>query len=109
MNWKNNIKRKTWWITNKKKTWNKSNKQTYEIITRKKKKNKHKLGAFYLRVTGKPVEIFEYLEPLLEDPRKLRIKKENGYEFKHVDEAIGKNQIFKTETHKQNNKKKEMK
>ncbi len=30
------------------------------------------LGAFYMRLTGKPVETYQYLEPLLNDYRKVR-------------------------------------
>jgi len=30
------------------------------------------LGAFYLRLVGKPLEIYQYLEPLLNDYRKVR-------------------------------------
>ena len=30
------------------------------------------LGAFYLRLVGKPVDIYKYLESLLADSRKLR-------------------------------------
>ncbi|KAG0305175.1 hypothetical protein BGZ98_004524 [Dissophora globulifera] len=30
------------------------------------------LGTFYLRLVGKPVDIYNYLEPLLDDSRKLR-------------------------------------
>jgi pre-mRNA-splicing factor 38A len=32
------------------------------------------LGAFYLRLTGKSKEIYQYLEPLLNDYRKLRVR-----------------------------------
>jgi hypothetical protein len=32
------------------------------------------LGAFYLRLTGKSKEIYQYLEPLLNDYRKLRAR-----------------------------------
>mmetsp|Transcript_41510 Transcript_41510/g.98379 ORF Transcript_41510/g.98379 Transcript_41510/m.98379 type:complete len:269 (+) Transcript_41510:215-1021(+) len=31
------------------------------------------LGAFYMRLVGKPVDVFQYLEPLLNDYRKLRL------------------------------------
>jgi len=60
----------------------------YEYIKQKDFRYIRILGAFYLRLIGKPLEIFEYLEPLLEDFRKLRIRKDNGYEIKHLDEAI---------------------
>lgn len=32
------------------------------------------LGAFYLRLTGRSKEIYQYLEPLLNDYRKLRVR-----------------------------------
>jgi pre-mRNA-splicing factor 38A len=32
------------------------------------------LGAFYLRLVGKAKEIYQYLEPLLNDYRKLRMR-----------------------------------
>ena len=31
------------------------------------------LGAFYLRLVGKPLDVYSYLEPLLNDYRKLRV------------------------------------
>ncbi|KAG0375191.1 hypothetical protein BGX24_009425 [Mortierella sp. AD032] len=46
------------------------------------------LGAFYLRLVGKPVDIYNYLEPLLDDSRKLRKKGNNGYTLIHMDEYI---------------------
>lgn len=40
--------------------------------------NRHRyvrvLGAFYLRLTGRSKEIYQYLEPLLNDYRKLRFR-----------------------------------
>ncbi|KAG0344014.1 hypothetical protein BG004_004821 [Podila humilis] len=46
------------------------------------------LGAFYLRLTGKPVMIYNYLEPLLDDSRKLRKRGMGGYSIIHMDEFI---------------------
>lgn len=47
------------------------------------------LGAFYLRLTGKPVEIYQYLEPLLNDYRKIRYKNPTGqFVVIHVDELV---------------------
>ncbi|KAF9308747.1 hypothetical protein BG003_010681 [Podila horticola] len=46
------------------------------------------LGAFYLRLTGKPVTIYQYLESLLDDGRKLRKRGMGGYSIIHVDEFI---------------------
>ncbi|KAG0277848.1 hypothetical protein BGZ95_005226 [Linnemannia exigua] len=46
------------------------------------------LGAFYLRLVGKPVDIYNYLEPLLDDSRKLRKRGNSGYSLIHMDEYI---------------------
>jgi len=46
------------------------------------------LGAFYLRLVGKPMEIYQYLEPLYNDYRKVRQRIEIGYQMTHVDEFI---------------------
>jgi pre-mRNA-splicing factor 38A len=39
-------------------------------------------------LVGKPREIFEYLEPLYNDYRKVREKVDVGYKMTHVDEFI---------------------
>jgi len=36
------------------------------------------LGAFYMRLVGKPVDIYQYLEPLYNDYRKLRFRGTSG-------------------------------
>ena len=47
------------------------------------------LGAFYLRLVGKPLEIYQYLEPLLNDFRKIRYNDPQGkMQVRHVDEFI---------------------
>ncbi|KAJ3078696.1 U4/U6-U5 snRNP complex subunit prp38, partial [Quaeritorhiza haematococci] len=46
------------------------------------------LGAFYLRLTGRPVDVYKYLEPLLYDKRKLRVRTPTGYTLTHMDEFI---------------------
>ncbi|KXN68898.1 PRP38-domain-containing protein [Conidiobolus coronatus NRRL 28638] len=47
------------------------------------------LAAFYIRLVGKPKQIYELLEPLLEDYEKLRIRLPNGeYTLTHVDEFV---------------------
>uniref|UniRef100_A0A7S2TQ56 Pre-mRNA-splicing factor 38 n=1 Tax=Lotharella oceanica TaxID=641309 RepID=A0A7S2TQ56_9EUKA len=47
------------------------------------------LGATYLRLTGQAIEIYQYLEPLLNDLRKIRYKNvEAKFEIKHVDEIV---------------------
>merc|ERR1711907_549405 len=49
------------------------------------------LGAFYLRLTGSVIDIYNYLEPLIMDWRKIRLRQENGkYTITHVDEIIDK-------------------
>jgi pre-mRNA-splicing factor 38A len=39
-------------------------------------------------MTGKPVEIYKYLEPLYNDYRKIAYRGMNGWEVLHVDEFI---------------------
>jgi len=46
------------------------------------------LGAFYLRLVGRPKEIYQYLEPLYGDYRKIRERVEIGYRVTHVDEYV---------------------
>jgi pre-mRNA-splicing factor 38A len=49
------------------------------------------LGAFYLRLTGKATDVYKYLEPLLSDYRKIRVKNATGhFEMVHVDELVAK-------------------
>jgi pre-mRNA-splicing factor 38A len=44
------------------------------------------LGAFYLRLTGRPAEIYTLIEPLYNDFRKLRFRESNGWKITHMDE-----------------------
>lgn len=47
------------------------------------------LGALYLRLVGRSVDLYQYLEPLLNDYRKIRKKLPDGkYIVTHVDEVI---------------------
>ncbi|XP_043708844.1 pre-mRNA-splicing factor 38-like [Telopea speciosissima] len=47
------------------------------------------LGAFYLRLTGTDTDVYQYLEPLYNDYRKLRQKLVDGrFSLTHVDELI---------------------
>jgi pre-mRNA-splicing factor 38A len=47
------------------------------------------LGAFYLRLTGRPAEVYQYLEPLYNDYRKVRRRLTSGeYSICHMDELI---------------------
>ena len=44
------------------------------------------LGAFYLRLTGRPSEIYELIEPLFNDHRKLRYRTPTGWIITYMDE-----------------------
>ncbi|KAL4163009.1 hypothetical protein KRP22_015123 [Phytophthora ramorum] len=44
------------------------------------------LGAVYLRLVGKPADVYTLLEPLLSDYRKIRKRNVIGWEITHVDE-----------------------
>ncbi|KAG2445815.1 hypothetical protein HXX76_000419 [Chlamydomonas incerta] len=47
------------------------------------------LGAFYMRLVGKPLEVYQYLEPLYNDYRKVRLQTmEGAYALTHVDEVV---------------------
>jgi pre-mRNA-splicing factor 38A len=46
------------------------------------------LGAFYLRLTARAPDVFAYLEPLLNDFRKLAVRTLAGWELTHMDEFI---------------------
>ena len=47
------------------------------------------LGAFYLRLVGSPLQIYEYLEPLLNDYRKIRLRNiDSSYTITYVDELV---------------------
>ena len=45
-------------------------------------------GAFYLRLTGQPSDIYGYLEPLFIDFRRVRVRQRDGtFALSHVDEV----------------------
>ena len=47
------------------------------------------LGAYYMRLTGTSLDCYKYLEPLLDDYRKIRIRDRNGqYHLSHMDEFV---------------------
>ena len=47
------------------------------------------LGAFYLRLVGRALDIYQYLEPLLNDYRKIRERGLDGkFRITHVDEIV---------------------
>mmetsp|Transcript_22437 Transcript_22437/g.29097 ORF Transcript_22437/g.29097 Transcript_22437/m.29097 type:complete len:397 (-) Transcript_22437:203-1393(-) len=59
-----------------------------EFIKNEDYKYVRALGAFYLRLVGKPADIYQYLEPLYNDYRKLCFRNIMGWEIKHMDEFI---------------------
>ena len=47
------------------------------------------LGAYYMRLTGTSLDCYKYLEPLLNDYRKIRTRDRDGkYHLSHMDEFI---------------------
>ncbi|CAL5221078.1 g3204 [Coccomyxa viridis] len=47
------------------------------------------LGAFYLRLVGRPLEVYQYLEPLYNDYRKVRLREADGsFALTHMDEVV---------------------
>lgn len=44
------------------------------------------LGAFYMRLTGSSLDVYQYLEPLYNDYRKIRVWTPEGEKISHVDE-----------------------
>jgi PRP38 family len=46
------------------------------------------LGALYLRLVGKALEIYTYLEPLYNDFRKLRVRQGQGWSLTTMDQFI---------------------
>lgn len=58
------------------------------------------LAAFYIRLAWEPVEIYQTLEPLLSDYRKLKRRTRDGYALTYMDQLIDdlltKDRIFAT-------------
>lgn len=47
------------------------------------------LGAFYMRLVGRAVDVYQYLEPLLNDYRRVRVRAAGGtFELSHIDALI---------------------
>lgn len=47
------------------------------------------LGAFYFRLVGRPVEVYHSLEPLLNDYRRIRLRRSDGsFELTYIDEIV---------------------
>jgi pre-mRNA-splicing factor 38A len=60
-----------------------------EFIKNEEFKYVRALGAFYMRLTGNSIECYKYLEPLLNDYRKVRFQRRDGkFELSHMDEFI---------------------
>ena len=64
-----------------------------DIVVEFIKDEEHKylrlLGAFYLRLVGNPVDVYHYLEPLLNDYRKIRYATTQGnFVTRHVYEVV---------------------
>ena len=58
------------------------------------------LAAFYVRLTFDAVDVYRVLEPLLEDRRKLRRRRKEGYELTYldvfVDDLLNKDRVCAT-------------
>ena len=59
-----------------------------EFIKNEEYKYVRALGAFYMRLVGKSVDVFQYLEPLYNDYRKIRYRSHEGFEIIHMDEFV---------------------
>lgn len=61
-----------------------------EFIKNEEYKYVRALGAFYLRLVGTSVECYKYLEPLLNDYRKIRTQRRDGSGLKGKSSETGK-------------------
>lgn len=59
-----------------------------ELINNEEFKYVRALGIFYLRLTGRPAEIYEKLEPLYNNYRKLRFRNPSDWILMHMDEFV---------------------
>eukprot|EP01029_Cantina_marsupialis_P019621 TRINITY_DN45637_c0_g1_i1.p1 TRINITY_DN45637_c0_g1~~TRINITY_DN45637_c0_g1_i1.p1 ORF type:complete len:300 (+),score=91.18 TRINITY_DN45637_c0_g1_i1:86-985(+) len=59
-----------------------------EFIKTEEFKYVRALGAFYMRLVGRPMDVYQYLEPLLNDYRKVRMRNAGGWQVTHMDEFI---------------------
>lgn len=60
----------------------------YEYINQEDLKYLRLLGAFYLRMVGRPADIYIHLEPLYADYRNVRVRTLAGWSVCHIDEFI---------------------
>lgn len=59
-----------------------------EFIKQEDYKYLRALGVFYMRLTGRPVDVYQYLEPMLIDYRKLARRSVSGWQLLHMDELV---------------------
>ena len=59
-----------------------------EFVAQEDFKYVRALGAFYKRLTGRPADVYETLEPLYNDYRKLRYRDVNEWKLIHMDEFV---------------------
>lgn len=59
-----------------------------EFIRNEEFKYLRMLGAFYFRLTGKAEEVYEHLEPLYNDYRKIAYRSAGSWAVKHIDEFV---------------------
>ena len=59
-----------------------------ELINNENFKYVRALGAFYLRLTGRPADIYDKLEPLYNDYRKLKHRNPTDWKLMHMDEFV---------------------
>ena len=60
-----------------------------EFIKNEDNKYVRLLGALYMRLVGKPLDVYQYLEPLYNDYRRVRFRSLDGtFVLRHVDEFI---------------------
>eukprot|EP00924_Labyrinthula_sp_SR-Ha-C_P002579 snap_masked-scaffold_13-processed-gene-0.13-mRNA-1 protein AED:0.17 eAED:0.17 QI:0/-1/0/1/-1/1/1/0/195 len=60
----------------------------FEIIRTYNFKYMQVLAMTYLRLIGKPTDIYQRLEPFLEDYRKVLVVKKNGWDVFRIDEFV---------------------
>mmetsp|Transcript_19766 Transcript_19766/g.24926 ORF Transcript_19766/g.24926 Transcript_19766/m.24926 type:complete len:389 (+) Transcript_19766:130-1296(+) len=59
-----------------------------ELISNEEFKYVRALGMFYLRLTGRPADIYEKLEPMYNDYRKLKFRNPTDWKLMYVDEFV---------------------
>lgn len=60
----------------------------FEYLQAEEFKYLRALAAMYTRLCFKSFEVFDILEPLLQDYRKLRLRNNSGYHITHMDQFI---------------------